>query len=59
MLTTGPKGELHHMEDVAMVSLVITLAAPPLIWALERRLPKGAESSHRVRAVAVKGAPPG
>lgn len=51
MLSTGPAGELLHMDDVALVALVITLLAPPLIWALERRLPKDANISHRVRAV--------
>lgn len=54
MLTTGPGGELRHMDDVALVSLVVTLLAPPLIWALERRLPKDAGISHRVNA-AMKG----
>ena len=54
MLTTGDKGELHNMEAVALVSLVITLLAPPLIWALERRLPRNADVSHRVKAM-VKG----
>ncbi|WP_245837748.1 MFS transporter [Niveispirillum lacus] len=51
MLSTGPAGELLHMEDVALVALVITLMAPPLIWALERRVPRDAGISHRVRAV--------
>lgn len=54
MLATGANGELLHIENVAMVSLVITLLAPPLIWALERRLPRNADVSHRVKAM-VKG----
>jgi len=54
MLTTGPQGELHNMDQVAMVALLTTIVAPPLIWALEKRLPKDADVSHRVRA-AVKG----
>ena len=51
ILSTGPAGELHHMSDVALLALGITLLAPPLIWALERRLPRDAGISHRVRAV--------
>ncbi|MFV3077947.1 MFS transporter [Niveispirillum fermenti] len=54
VLDTGPQGELRHMEVVALVALGVTLLAPPLIWALERRLPKDAGISHRVRA-AMKG----
>ncbi|MFV3130015.1 MFS transporter [Niveispirillum sp. KHB5.9] len=51
MLSTGPAGELLHISDVALVALGVTLLAPPLIWALERRLPRDADMSHRVRAV--------
>lgn len=51
MLTTGSDGELHHMSDVALLALGVTLLAPPLIWALERRLPRDADMSHRVSAV--------
>lgn len=54
MLSTGPQGQLLHMDQVALVALFVTLLAPPLIWALERRLPKDASVSHRVEA-AVKG----
>lgn len=51
ILSTEPDGKLLHVDDVALVALGITLLAPPLIWALERRLPDDADISHRVRAV--------
>lgn len=51
MLHTGPAGDLRNMDGVALVALVVTLLAPPLIWALERRLPRDADVSHRVDAV--------
>lgn len=54
MLTTGASGMLHHMEDVALIALVITLLAPPLIWRLERKLPRNGDVSHRV-AIVIKG----
>ncbi|WP_173012690.1 MFS transporter [Niveispirillum sp. SYP-B3756] len=59
LLETAPDGRLLHMDQVALLALCINFLGAPLIWALERRLPKGAEPSHRVRAAAVKGAPPG
>ncbi len=51
MLSTGSGGQLLNMKYVALVALCVTLLAPPLIWALERRLPRDAGISHRVRAV--------
>lgn len=59
ILETASDGKLLHMELVALLTLVPTLLGPPLIWALERRLPPGAAGSHRVKAMATKGASPG
>jgi len=39
LLTTGPDGRLAGMENVALIAIGFGLMGPPLMWALERRLP--------------------
>lgn len=57
MLDTAADGSLRAMDRVALLALVPTLLAPPLIWALERRLPRNATPSHRVDAAAKSTTP--
>lgn len=59
MLTTAPDGRLENMPAVAALAIGIGLMGPPLMWALERRLPKDAIQSHRVKAAAAKAGTPG
>jgi len=58
MLDTAPDGKLVHMPTLAATAIAISLLGPPLMYALERRLPGSATPSHRVRAVADKTANP-
>lgn len=59
ILDTAPDGRLEHMPTVAGLAIAIGLAGPPLMWALERRLPPAAPESHRVKAAAKVPAPEG
>lgn len=55
MLTTRPDGTLSGMPTLALTGILVSLAGPPLMAALERRIPRTATESHRVKAVAAKG----
>ncbi|QJE71864.1 MFS transporter [Aerophototrophica crusticola] len=55
MLTAGPDGKLAGMPALALIGILVSLAGPPLMAALERRIPRSATESHRVKAVAAKG----
>lgn len=59
ILETAPDGHLENMPIVAALAIAVGLAGPPLMFALERRLPRDAPESHRVKAAAAKAAPPG
>lgn len=59
ILDTAPDGRLEHMPTVAGLAIAIGLAGPPLMWRLERRLPRTAPESHRVKAAAKVSPPEG
>lgn len=59
MLETASDGRLENMPAVAALAIGIGLAGPPLMYALERRLPKDAPASHRVKAATAKTSHPG